>query len=326
MAAPRRPAGARALGLFWAAVLVLGAAGVGTLHVLGPLPKPELPPTPPAPSAAAPAWDGRIAAPVPALLEPSAFPPALLPRIGADGRTPRAVYARPAVADGRPRVALVLAGLGLADADTRTAIERLPGPVTLAFSAYSPDPDPLVALARAGGHELLQSLPMEPEGAPFDNPGDRALTTSLRPAENLRHLEWVMGRTQGYVGLTGASDGMRGERFAALASGFNMALDAISRRGLLYLDPRPTEGRAADPLPAPHVRTDYVLDDPPGRADIDAKLVALERLARDRGFAVGLAGQIRPATLDKIVAWAQAAEGRGIQLVPVSALAVEPAR
>ena len=58
---------------------------------------------------------------------------------------------------------LVITGLGLSDADTRAAIESLPGPVTLSFSPYSSNPDPLVDLARARGHEMLVSIPMEPQ-------------------------------------------------------------------------------------------------------------------------------------------------------------------
>lgn len=266
---------------------------------------------------------------MPSLLEPSqAFPPALLPRVAADGRVARTVYARPSAPDTRPRVAIVVAGFGLSDADSRSAIERLPGAVTLAFSAYTPNPEALLAIARADGHELLASLPMEPQNAPYDNAGEHALMTGAAPGENMRNLEWVLGRLQGYVGLTGASDGMRGERYAVLTTGFHAVLREVAGRGLLYLDPRPTEGRPGEPLPGvPAVRTDLVLDDPPGRADIDAKLVALERLARERGSAVGLAGPLRPVTIEKITAWAQGAEARGIVLVPISALtAMEPGR
>ena len=323
-----RPSGARALGLFWAVLLAAAAGGAATLHMLGPLPRPEVVAAPAAHPPAAPAWDGRIAPPLPGLLEPSrAFPPALLPRVAADGRTPRALYARPFAADGRPRIAIVVAGLGLSDADSRAAIERLPGAVTLAFSAYAPSPEALLALARAEGHEVLLSLPMEPQGFPYDNAGDHALMTGAAPAQNMQNLEWVLGRMAGYVGLTGASDGLRGERFAALATGFHAALEEAARRGLLYLDPRPPEDRPADPLPAvAHARADLVLDDPPGRADIDAKLLRLERLARERGSAVGLAGPLRPVTIEKIAAWARDAEARGIVLAPISAQIVEPPR
>ena len=66
-----------------------------------------------------------------------------------------------------------------------------------------------------------------------------------------------------------------------------------------------------------------VIDDPATRADIEAKLVLLERVARDHGSALGLAGPLRPTTVERIAAWTQDVEKRGYELVPVSALATE---
>ncbi len=298
--------------------------GITVLQVLGPVRRPALltmPPVPPRVAKAA--WDGRIAEPDPALLEPSrAFPGAGLPRVGAGERLPRLVYRRPAPPPGtRPRIALLLAGVGLAAADSRTAIDRLPGAVSLAFSAYTPNPEALLEAARSRGHEILASVPMEADGYPWNDAGPRSLLTGNPPATNRENLEWVMSRLQGYVGLTGASDGLRGERFADQASSFNIVPEEATRRGLLYIDPRP-----GAPAPPGMGRTvDVVIDDPATRADIEAKLIALERLARDHGSALGLAGPLRPTTIERIAAWAEDVEKRGYELVPVSALAPEHA-
>lgn len=303
--------------------------GVATLQVLGPVSRPALLATPTVPTPIPPPtpavkaeWDGRIAKPDPALLEPSrAFPTAGLPRIGANGRLPRRAYRRPVPPPGaRPRIALLLAGLGLAAADSRTAIDRLPGVVSLAFSAYTPNPEALLEAARSRGHEMLASVPMEADGYPWNDAGPRSLLTGNLPAANRENLEWAMSRLQGYVGVTGASDGLRGERFADQSSSFGFVLEEAARRGLIYVDPRP-----GAPAPAGAGRTvDVVIDDPATRADIEAKLALLERLARDRGSALGLAGPLRPATVERIAAWTQEVEKRGYELVPVSALATEP--
>ena len=296
--------------------------GTAILQVLGPVRRPALLATAVAPSVTAKlAWDGRIAEPDPALLEPSrTFPGAGLPRIGANGRLPRLVYRRPAPPpDARPRIALLLDGVGLAAADSRAAIDRLPGAVSLAFSAYTPNPEALLEAARSRGHEILASVPMEADGFPWNDAGPRSLLTGNPPAANRDNLEWAMSRLQGYVGLTGASDGLRGERFADQASSFSIVPEEAARRGLLYVDPRP-----GAPAPPGSGRTvDVVIDDPATRADIEAKLIALERLARDHGSALGLAGPLRPATVERIAAWAEDAGKRGYQLVPVSALATE---
>src|SRR6185295_5091704 len=61
-------------------------------------------------------------APDPKLVRASAVGP--LPIIGADGRAPWKVYARPFdAADTRPRIAIVVAGLGLSGAATEAAIQ-----------------------------------------------------------------------------------------------------------------------------------------------------------------------------------------------------------
>jgi polysaccharide deacetylase 2 family uncharacterized protein YibQ len=324
-----RRAGWRGLVLFWAGLLFLAAVGAVVLQVLGPPPAPPVPhqPTPPPEPAPAPrpTPDGRIAAPDPALLEPAkAFPPAMLPRVAADGRLARAVYARPFdAADKRPRIGLVVTGLGMSDADSRNAIETLPGPITLAFSPYANAPDPLADVARAKGHETLISIPMEPQGYPLNDAGSRSLLTGAEPAKNRQNLEWALSRIQGYVGATGGFEGMRGERFADQTVSFRQVLEELGRRGLLYIDPRP--GRGLPPsatLPARDV--DILVDDPPARAEIEAKLAALERLAREKGSALGLAGPLRPVTVERIAAWARGLDEKGIALAPVSALADVP--
>lgn len=174
--------------------------------------------------------------------------------------------------------------------------------------------------ARSRGHEVLASLPMEANGYPLNDAGPRSLLTGAAPAVNRENLEWALSRLQGYVGVTGASDGLRGERFAAQSSSFDLILDEVARRGLLYIDPRP----GAPPPRIAGRSVDLVVDDPSTRAEIEGKLAALERVAREHGSALGLAGPLRPVTVQRIAAWARDIEGRGFELVPVSALITEP--
>ena len=285
---------------------------------------PSLAPPPPSPtvsaagSAAAPG--APIAAPDPSLLEPAAdAPDERVPRIGADGRRPMQVYAGSFdPADPRPRIAVVVDGLGLSDAYSRDAIEALPAPVTLAFSPYAPDPERLLEAARAHGHEILASVPLEPAGYPLNDPGPQALLTGRDPALNGRNLLWALSRTPGAVGATGAMDGLRGERYAEDGGSFGALQDELDRRGLLYLDPRPG---SPSPSRVPGRGVDLVLDEPASRQAIDAKLAELEQLAHDRGAAVGLAGPLRPVTVERLAAWSSGLGARGFVLVPVSALA-----
>ncbi len=254
---------------------------------------------------------------MPALLEPAPdFTNAQLPRIAADGRTSMHVYARAYdPADKRPRIAMVVVGFGLSDSQSKSALDLLPPAITVGISPYTHDRTDMPTAARVAGHEFLLTLPMESQGYPLNDSGPRALLTGADQSDNDRNLEWALSRIQGEVGVTGASDGLLGERYAAAASQWLGVRDELTARGLLYVDPRP-----GVPVSGAAVDVDAVVDDPPDRDTIDAKLAKLEEQARDRGVAVGLAERVRPVTVERIAAWARGLDGRGIDLVPVSAL------
>jgi hypothetical protein len=172
-------AGWRWLGIFWAAVLALLLGGAATLAWLGP-PAAEAPPSvapapatpapatpapmaPQPPAAALPALTAMPALPFvePALVEPSAV--GLLPRVAPDGRSPMQAYARPFDArETRPRLALIVGGLGLNASLTEQAIAALPPTTGLAFSPYANRALPLIEQARRRGFETLLALPLEP--------------------------------------------------------------------------------------------------------------------------------------------------------------------
>lgn len=344
-AGPRR--GWRLLGLFWAVLLTVVGAGAGVLFWLGPTEpaasaaaeppvapprmaaSPAAPAVPPAAPAAPltelPAPAGlagqSIPPPDPALLEPGPHGP--LPRLGADGRTAIRTYGRPFDrTDTRPRIGLVLGGIGLNAAIADEAMRRLPPTVALAFSPYAPRLAPLLEQARGGGIETLVALPLEPTNYPLDSPGTRVLLTGVPPHENSDRLEWALSRFQGYVGAIGALGPLRGERFAALPDRLGALQDVLRARGLLYVDPRPA---APPPARAWGRSVDLILDEPATRAEIDTKLATLERLARERGTAVGYGGEASPVLIDRIAGWAAGVEGRGLALAPISALIRRPA-
>ena len=326
MGASRR--GWRLLGAFWLLVVFAAGAGAGILQMLGTPSSAPRAHVEAAPAARAdslpgtplrPGWVGWITPPDPALQEPAPnFSPSTLPRIAPDGRMAMQVYARPADrGDPRPKIAILLSGFGLAEAESRAAI-ALPGPVDLAVSVYARQIDPLLDAARTAGHELLESIPMEPQGFPLNDAGYASLLVSAPPGANVRNLERALAHVPGAVGATGASDGFRGERFISNTDAFAFVPAELARRGLLYVDPRPG---AALPAGVAGRSVDVVIDDPPARAEIEGKLNTLERLARAQGSALGLAGPIRQATLERLGVWLQGLESRGIALVPVSALA-----
>ena len=224
---------------------------------------------------------------------------------------------RPPYADARPNVAILLVGLGLVDGLSREANESLPAAVSFALSPYSVSPERLLGAMRQRGHEYLLSVPLEPAAFPLNDAGPHALLSGAPPERNDRNLAWVLGRVTGEVGITGALDGQRGERFASVTSLLKPVLSEIGRRGMFYIDPRPGSSPSTEVAGR---SVDIVIDDPPDRADIDLRLQQLERIARDTGTALGLAGPPRPILLDRLAAWSATLDGKGIALLPVSRL------
>lgn len=305
------------------------AAHVAASSGSGPAATPPLAPLPAAPAppplrpagAASSTADKPIAPPDPALLEPGRD--GMLPRVGTDGRTAIRAYGREFDRrDARSRIGVIVADIGLSAVQTEEAIRRLPGAVALAVSPYAARPAQAAERARERGMETLISIPLEPAGYPLNDPGDRALLTGHPLAENIARLDWSLARAQGYVGAIGAIGGMRGERFAALPDAIGPVQEALSRRGLLYIDPRPG---APAPARAWGRSVDVILDEPGGtRGEIDRRLAELERIARERGAALGLSGSASPVMVERVAAWAAGLEARGFVLAPVTAMIRRP--
>ena len=271
-----------------------------------------------APREAAPEPDnGLVAAVIPPIPEAPAEP--LIDPAKAPPEPVWLAYARPSdeTAD-RPRIAIVVAGLGLGRAATTAAI-KLPGAVTLAFASHARDLQQWIDLARAAGHEVLLDLPMEPEDYPAIDPGPQALLTSLSGAENAERLKWHLGRATGYVGVTHNM----GSRFTASSDQMRPILSALKVRGLMFLDARTSANsvaaRLATAIGLPRAINNRFLDTQASRTAIDRRLGEIERIARRVGFSVAV-GHAYPVTIERLGRWLQTLDEKSLVLVPVSAL------
>lgn len=320
----------RALGYFWVGV---AAVAVGTLAVLGtsgrqvkPVRLPMVseavgPPTPGARSRhdGIAGSGGVIAAPDPALEEPAVdYAGLVLPRVGADGRTPMRTYAGASGSgDRRPRIGVLLTGIGISTAVDETVVDALPAAISFAISPYAYLPDALLQKMRERGHESFLSLPMEPEHFPADDPGPEALLTSNTEAVNQRRLQWTMSRMAGYVGVTNVMGTSHGERFAGSPTQMAPVLRELGSRGLMYIDGRP----GAMLVPGAVGRSvDAVIDTAGAGADVDAQLTLLEAKALDNGSALAVTGPPQPVLVKHLASWAATLASRGFNLVPVSAV------
>jgi uncharacterized protein len=251
-------------------------------------------------------------------------PQGAIPTVGPDGARAADVYARPVKpAAAGPRVAIMVGGLGVSASATGEALAKLPAAVTLAFTPYGHDVERLVARARGEGREVVLQVPMEPFDYPDNDAGPQTLLTSLSPEQNLDRLHWAMSRFGGYVGIAN----YMGARFTAAEQALGPVMRDAGKRGLIYVDDgtsaRSLTSQIAGASNMPFAKANIVLDAVPSPIEIDNALARLEAMARERGVAIGVATAL-PASIDRIAQWAKAAAGRGIVLVPVSAVASKP--
>ena len=258
----------------------------------------------------------------PKLIEDS--PQGPLPKIAADGSTAMKLYGRPFnKASKRPKIAIVLRGLGVGADETEQALSHLPPDISFGFPPFTADLQSQVDKARSAGHEVLLEVPMEPFDFPDSDPGPHALLAAASPDENGKRLEWVMSRATGYVGVMN----LLGGRFMGEENAIEPVLAQIAKRGLMFFDNGATSSSVAI-TSARHVKawlaTGMVtLDSVQTAAAIDTKLVELENAARQDGYAIGVASAYG-ISIARLSEWAASAQARGFELVPVSGFAFQP--
>lgn len=258
-----------------------------------------------------------------ALIEESETGP--LPIRSADGRRPFDVYARPWSGARAARVAIVIGGLGVSQTGTQYAIDRLPAEVTLGFASQGNSLQRWMQTARRKGHELVMQVPLEPFDYPNVDPGRNTLTVDGSVEANLKNLRWALSRITNYTGIMN----YMGARFTADAAAMGPVMDELGKRGLLYLDDGSSARSVAPELAlkaaVPIATADGPIDAVRDRGEILKKLDEMERVARAKGFALAT-GSAFDVTVDAVSSWVEEAKRRGIEIVPVSAVANDPER
>lgn len=214
-------------------------------------------------------------------------------------------------------IAIIIDDMGIDQKRSKLAI-GLPAPLTMSFIPYGYHLRALTGAARAAGHEIMLHVPMEPLDPEID-PGPHALRTTLSVAENRRRLDWDFSRLDGdgYVGI----NNHMGSKFTAWKAGMEMVMQEVKARGLLFVDSFTSNESVgfhlarADRLPS--AARDIFIDHAINRAAIEHSLQELERIARRRGYAVGIA---HPHDLSReiLAKWIPEAKARGVSFVPIS--------
>ena len=219
------------------------------------------------------------------------------------------------LADQRPAIAVVIDDLGL-NRHSTAAINRLKGPLSLAFLPYAGALDQQTRAAHDAGHELLLHVPMEPVGREW--PGPNALVTSLSPDELVSRLRHHLRSFRGFVGI----NNHMGSLFTADRARMRLVMAELRQRDLLFLDSRTSAASVAaneaTHQGVPAISRDVFLDNEIDLNYVRRQLATAERVARRNGVAVAM-GHPHDATLEALRGWLPTLEERGFVLIPVSA-------
>ena len=245
-----------------------------------------------------------------------------LPRISSSGRKPFEVYSQvvplSVSSSKRPKIAIVLGGMGLNAKLTKKAIDELPGDITLGFAPYGEKLQEQVNRARAEGHEILLQVPMEPVGFPAANPGPKTLLSDATPQQNIEALRWHMSRFAGYSGITN----YMGARLLVTEEALRPVMAEVRARGLVYLEDATVNltlsPKVVQEVRLPMQRASIVIDAEPTAAAIAEALERLEQEAMKNGSAIAT-GSGLDVTIETVAEWAKTLQEKGILLVPVSA-------
>lgn len=245
----------------------------------------------------------------------------LKPALGPDGLIAWKEYARPfSGSEDVPRIAIMITDIGLSTKNSNAAIDGLPGEVDMAFSPYGRNLQNWMDKARVKGHEGFLMVPTEPLNYPDNDPGPHTLITDFSERDNLIRLDWILSQVAGYVGVVNHM----GSKFTASEEALEPIITDLNSRGLMLVDSRSTRfsmaARIARRLGMPRAMNDRFIDNVTSSDEIRRQLGELEKTANTFGAALGLA-RATPLTINEIADWANTLEQKGIQLVPITALA-----
>lgn len=220
-----------------------------------------------------------------------------------------------------PQISLILDDLGLNAAAARRAL-KLPKAVTLSFLPYGEATSRLAAEAREAGHEVMLHLPMEPLGD--EDPGPKALTTGMSPAEIEEAVRYNLAAFSGYSGV----NNHMGSRFTEDVRALIPVMRVLREKGLFFVDSLTSErsraGEVGRMAGVPGMARDVFLDHAEGPDHLLHQLQLLEEKARKNGRAVAIAHP-HDLTLEMLDIWVRSLAAKGIRLVPASEIIAQSA-
>ena len=242
-----------------------------------------------------------------------------IPIISPSGNKALNAYARPFnPTPGRSQVSIVIGGLGIDRNLTRRIINELPPEVTLSFAAHTNGLQTWIHQARERGHEVMIELPMEGHNFNASEPGaGRALKVDAGSPVNIRNLDWLMSRAQGYFAVTNYNGGRLVQDQTAILP----ILQHLSNAGVGFVYDGSTDAPVLPGLAA-GANLDFesaytIIDSHSNFTMIQSELGRLEVASTPGNPQIGI-GFALPDTLLAVKSWVNGLEAKGFELAPAS--------
>lgn len=229
------------------------------------------------------------------------------------------ILALPVLADAphlTPRIAIIIDDLGYGLAAGERALQ-LPGPVGYAVLPATPRGKALAEIAHAGGKEVLLHLPLqsamqqetdEPGGLLLDMTREQFASTFAEDFASVPHIVGVNSH--------------RGSLLTRHPGHMAWLMEEIRLRGDLffvdsYTTPESVALKLAHEAGVPAVKRDVFLDPDHAPGTLEREFRRLKKLARLRGFAVGI-GHPYPETLTLLETELPKLAVEGFELISIS--------
>lgn len=227
-------------------------------------------------------------------------------------------FAIPAdLADKKGKVVIIIDDVGMAHSLSNQVID-IDAPLTLAFLPYAPNLKAMTRRAKAEGHELMIHMPMEPMNADLDV-GAIALLDEMSDVELTENLGKAFASFEGYVGI----NNHMGSRLTQNEYAMHVVMNELAERGLLFVDSKTISTSVAGKIAAEHgldyAERDVFLDHENNIDFVMNALNKVEIVAKKQGYAIAI-GHPKKATIAGLKQWLPTLEGKGLTVVPVSAV------
>ena len=217
----------------------------------------------------------------------------------------------------RPRIAIIIDDMGMRQNMTRPFSE-LSAAIDFSFLPYAEGLKWQTRIMNEAGHELMIHLPMEPKEVE-QNPGPRALLTSLSDDGLSQTLDWNLERFDGFVGI----NNHMGSLFTQDAARMTKVVERLKEQNLFFIDSRTSAESTGYSIAKTHglkyEERDVFLDNVLEHDAIMDQLYELERIAEKNGSAIAI-GHPHRETLKALHEWLATVADKGFDIVKVSSL------